>query len=76
MKWQDYHIIKQKTGWAGILDGAMRASVRGDTQQDVFERVRDIIKGKGGGEISIHGCNGKIRDKRTYIKKDPYPPKG
>ena len=56
--------------------GANRASVRGDTQREVLERVREIIKAKGGGEISIHGKDGKIRDKRTYVKKDPFPPAG
>ena len=76
MKGQDYHIVKRVSGWAGILDGADRASVRGDTQKEVFERVREIIKSKGGGEVSIHRLDGKIRDKRTYNKKDPCPPIG
>ena len=76
MKGQDYHITKLKSGWAGMLEGAARASVRGDTQKEVFERVREIIKLKGGGEVSIHRLDGKIRDKRTYIKKDPCPPVG
>lgn len=76
MKGQDYHITKRESGWAGMLEGAVRASVRGDTQKEVFERVREIIKSKGGGEVSIHGLDGKIRDKRTYIKKDPCPPMG
>lgn len=76
MKGQDYHITKRESGWAGMLEGAARASVRGDTQKEVFERVREIIKSKGGGEVSIHGLDGRIRDKRTYIKKDPCPPIG
>jgi hypothetical protein len=36
-----------------------------------------MLGNQGGGELSIKGRNGKIRDKKTISPgKDPYPPKG
>ena len=41
-----------------------------------IEQGKKIVRKSDGGELVIHGLNGKIRDKNTYDKKDPYPPAG
>ena len=52
------------------------ASYIGSTQEEAFERARELCIAHGGGEVSVHGLKGKILRKHTYGKKDPYPPPG
>ncbi|MBK7446227.1 MAG: DUF2188 domain-containing protein [Ignavibacteria bacterium] len=46
------------------------------TQEKAIEQGKTIVINSNGGELIIHGIDGKIRDKNTYVKKDPYPPVG
>lgn len=55
---------------------ADRASSRHESQAGAIERARDILKGLGGGELTIQDCHGKIRDSDTVpYGNDPNPPK-
>ena len=67
MSKNDYNVYKGSDDkWRGERQDANRASVVGNTQQEVFEATRDLAK-KQQSEVSIHrGDNNKIRAKHSY----------
>ena len=71
-----YHVVKREEGWAVQKEKAQRASSICETQQEAFERAKELAVAGGGGEVSIHAGSGKIRAKHTYDKRDPFPPHG
>jgi hypothetical protein len=53
-----------------------RASDHTDTQQQAIDRARTIVHNTGGGEVVIHGRDGKVRDSDTIAPgNDPNPPR-
>jgi hypothetical protein len=63
-------------GWAVRKSGADRASARTNTQSQAIGRARQIVRNAGGGEVRIHGRDGKIRDSDTIAPgNDPNPPR-
>jgi len=63
-------------GWDVVKPDASRASAHTDTQQQAIDRARDILTNLGGGEVRIHGRDGRIRDSDTVGGgKDPLPPR-
>lgn len=75
-KKNNFNVIKREGGWAVKKWGLERASYVGSTQEDAFERARELCIAGGGGEVSVQGLSGRILRKHTYGKKDPYPPPG
>jgi len=75
MSGKDMHVTPHPDGgWQGKKGGAKRASFRTETQAEARERA--IEQGKREGlEVSVHGKDGKIREKNSY-GNDPYPPEG
>jgi len=73
----DRHVVRNPAGgWDVKKPGADRASSHHDTQGDAERRAKDIVRGAGGGEVFIHGRDGRIRDKDTVAPgNDPNPPK-
>lgn len=72
-----YHVTKTEDGWQGKKEGAVRASVVGNTKKEVLNKTVNIAKNKNYSSVYIHGIDGKIQEERTYPKsKDPFPPKG
>lgn len=73
----DRHVVKnQKGGWAVKAGGAKRASATEKTQAQAEKTAKNIVGNAGGGEVIIHGRDGKIRDKDTVAPgNDPNPPK-
>jgi hypothetical protein len=71
------HVVANpKAGWDVKKPGSSRASVHADTQQEAVDRARDIVRNQGGGEVRIHGRDGKIRDSDTIAPgNDPNPPR-
>ena len=71
------HWVSQREdgNWADKREGSQRASGVYETQQDAFEAAREAAKQEGG-EVFIKGTDGQIRERNTYGKNDPYPPKG
>jgi hypothetical protein len=49
-------------GWDVHRPGGMRSSGHFGTQREAIDRAREIIRNNGGGEVTIHGRDGKIRD--------------
>lgn len=73
----DYNVYKKGDKWVGEQNGAQRASVSADTQTEAYTATRQIVENKGGGDISVHGVDGKIREKNTIAPAvDPKKTKG
>jgi hypothetical protein len=63
-------------GWDVVAPDASRASAHADTQADAINRAREIVHNAGGGEVRIHGRDGRIRDSDTIAPgNDPNPPR-
>ena len=63
-------------GWDVKAPGAGRASSHHDTQAEAEKRAKEIVGNRGGGEVRIHGRDGRIRDSDTVAPgNDPNPPR-
>jgi hypothetical protein len=71
------HVVKNpKSGWDVKAGGAKRASAHEKTQSAAEKTAKKIVGNAGGGEVVIHGEDGRIRDKDTVAPgRDPNPPK-
>lgn len=71
------HVVPNpQGGWDIKKPGSSRASSHHDTQAEAEARAKQILAGSGGGEVVIHGREGKIRDSDTVPPGgDPFPPK-
>ncbi|WP_342644893.1 DUF2188 domain-containing protein [Mucilaginibacter sp. CSA2-8R] len=70
-----YHVTKTEDGWQAKKEGGERASVTGNTKQEVVERAIEIAKNKEVSSVRIHKSDGTIQEERSY-GSDPFPPKG
>jgi hypothetical protein len=78
MQMANYNVYKDKeTGqWTAKRQGAERASGTADTQHHAEQLAKQLAANSGGGEVRIHGRDGKIRDSDTVPPgRDPNPPK-
>jgi hypothetical protein len=74
---RDYEVTPNpKGGWDVIADGGKRASSHHDTQKAAHQAARRLAENAGGGEVRIHGRDGRIRQSDTIAKPDPFPPRG
>ena len=74
----NYHVSKDKGSgqWRVTKEGADRASDFKQTQGRAEKLAKEFAANSGGGEVRIHGLDGKIRDSDTIPPaNDPYPPK-
>ena len=63
---QNYEVTpKSDGGWDVIANGASRASSHHTTQDAAHTEARRLAKNAGGGEVRIHGRDGKIRQSDT-----------
>lgn len=70
------HVVPTEDGWAVRAPGASRASSKHDTQAEAINAARRIVGNSGGGEVTVHGRNGQIRDSDTVAPgNDPNPPR-
>ncbi len=63
----NYHISKDKDThkWNIQKEGGQRSSGSADTQREAEKIAKQFSANSGGGEVRIHGLNGKIRDSDT-----------
>lgn len=62
--------------WAVNEPGKDKPTSIHSTQEKAIDRGRDDLRRAGGGELTIHGRDGKIRDSDTVAPgRDPSPPK-
>lgn len=71
------HVVANpKGGWDVKKPGSARSSGHADSQQAAIARARQIVRNSGGGEVRIHGRDGRIRDSDTIAPgNDPHPPR-
>ncbi len=75
-KKNDRHVVPKGDKWAVKAPGAKRSSGDFDTQNAAEKRAKEIVEKKGGGEVRIHGRDGRIRDSDTVAPgNDPNPPR-
>ncbi|MCU7848038.1 MAG: DUF2188 domain-containing protein [Candidatus Thiodiazotropha sp. (ex Lucinoma kastoroae)] len=65
----NYHITKDGDKWKLTKEGNERASKTADTKQEIVQETRGFMKSRSG-SVKIHKTDGKIQEKRTYLKKD------
>lgn len=63
----NYHVSKDKnTGdWNIQKEGGSRSSGSAATQKEAEKIAKEYAANSGGGEVRIHGLDGKIRDSDT-----------
>ncbi len=73
----NYSVVKNKdAGWDSRRDGSLRVSSHVGTQKQAEKDAKRFSANSGGGEVRIHGLDGKIRDSDTVPPgHDPNPPK-
>jgi len=74
----NYHVSKdkEKGQWRITREGSSRTSGYAPTQAGAEAVAKDFAGNSGGGEVRIHGLDGKIRDSDTVRPaNDPFPPK-
>jgi hypothetical protein len=68
------HVVPNDGGWK-VTGGGKGPTY--DTQGEAIDAARKDLKRSGGGELNIHGRDGRIRSKDSVSPgNDPYPPKG
>lgn len=71
------HVVKVGKSWVVKPEGATEPTSRHRTQHGAIDAARDNAERTGGGEIKVHGEDGRFRTGYTIPPaKDPYPPKG
>ncbi len=73
----NYHVSKHSGGgFQYKKEGARRAAGITKTQKEAEHEAKELLANSGGGEVKIHGLDGKIRDSDTVKPgNDPNPPK-
>ena len=71
---RNQHVVPRGNKWAVRKAGAEKVTRRFDTQQEAIEVARGIARNQGG-EVFIHGRDGRIRERDSY-GNDPFPPRG
>lgn len=73
----NYSVLRNSSGgWDSKRDKATRASSHSNTQKEAEKDAKRFSANTGGGEVRIHGRDGKIRDSDTvHPGKDPNPPR-
>jgi hypothetical protein len=66
---------KQAEVWKGQAIGSGKASVAGETKQEVVQRTAEIAKNQGNSQLRIYKQSTSGYEERTY-GNDPFPPKG
>ena len=75
-KTNSHHVVYDSASgqWKGKRAGSDRASVVGDTKQEVIDQTREISRNQGT-ELKIHNMDGKISQSDSH-GNDPCPPRG
>jgi hypothetical protein len=68
-----FHVVPHEDGWAAERAGSSRAGSVHNTQAAAIEAARASAR-REHGEVTIHGRDGRIRDRDSY-GNDPFPPK-
>lgn len=76
-KSSDMHVVHHQDGWALTKPGSDRPICVFNTQDEAVKAGHQAVHEAGGGELLVHGRDGRIRDKVTVSPgNDPFPPRG
>lgn len=72
----NYHVTPHSNrGWSVRREGGDRRTFS-PTQKSAEKIAKQYATNSGGGEVVIHGRDGRIRDKDTMAPaRDPFPPR-
>ena len=74
----NYHVVPNTDSgkWEVIKEGGQQASAVTETQSEAEKTAKELTANSGGGEVRIHGQDGKIKDSDTISPaNDPFPPR-
>ncbi|GAB1259162.1 DUF2188 domain-containing protein [Aurantivibrio plasticivorans] len=72
----NYYINKKGDNWQLVKQGASRATLKGQTKQEVVKQTSEYMANKVG-SVKIQKQNGQFQEERTYQRKnDPRSTKG
>jgi len=71
---RNQHVVPHGGGWAIRAAGSQRATSVHRTQKEAIDAGREIARNQGG-ELLIHGRDGRIRERDSHAN-DPFPPRG
>ncbi len=71
---KNQHVVPRGGRWAVRKAGAERVTRHFDTQHEAIKAARGLARNQGG-EVFIHGRDGRIRERDSY-GNDPFPPRG
>jgi transcriptional regulator with XRE-family HTH domain len=57
------NVVPNSEGGWDVTGAGVRRSAHADTQAEAIARAKQIVHNAGGGEVTIHGRDGKIRSK-------------
>ena len=65
----NYHVSKNRDSgkWNIQKEGGLKPSGSASTQKEAEKIAKDFASNSGGGEVRIHGLDGKIRDSDTVV---------
>ena len=69
------HVVRRWDQRWVLWEGNARTTENLDTQREAFERAREIATNQWW-DVFIHWRDGKFRERNTYGKPDPNPPRG
>lgn len=73
----NFHVTKGESGWNIKAEGQDTPVAQTRTQKEAIDAARQMLMDNPiGGEIMIHGRDGRIRDNRTINRKDNPHSKG
>jgi hypothetical protein len=68
-------VSPETDGWVIQRPDAQRVSGRYKTQSEALEAAREVLNKEGGGQLIIHGSDGRIRDMDTINPRSDRPAK-
>jgi len=70
------HVVRSDKGWAVKKPGVSTPESQHRTQSAAERQAKKQVGREGGGEVRIHGRDGRIRDSDTVRPgRDPFPPR-
>src|SRR6266403_4277512 len=70
---ENLHVVPQIEGWAVRSEGRTRPTSIHRSQREAIDAARKLAKRTAASQLVIHGRDGRIKERVTYI--DVLPPK-
>lgn len=67
MSSRSHHVVPREGKWGVRKGGAVRITRKFDTQREAIKAARDIARSQGT-ELYIHGRDGRIRERESYVR--------